>query len=162
MNPFIVSNYVSDTVALKFQGSDTGIKYTDIITVGKEIHEGWNYYPYPADKKEFRYYRFYGNGPGSCNIGEVGFRGVEVIDDPKTSHVCTASLTIDKIPKELSGVVTYTSSMTSLLTSITPRYGKVQGGEEITFNGKYFNDIPSAYSIIIDGIPCIVSAASTT
>jgi len=28
---------------LKFQGSRDGVTYTDIFTVGQEIHEGWNY-----------------------------------------------------------------------------------------------------------------------
>ena len=30
--------------ALKFQGSLDGVTYTDIFTVGDELHEGWNYY----------------------------------------------------------------------------------------------------------------------
>jgi len=37
------------------------------------------------------------------------------------------------------GQVTYNGSITPLLTSITPRYGKVEGGENISFAGTGFS-----------------------
>jgi hypothetical protein len=54
------------------------------------------------------------------------------------------------------GQVTYNGSITPLLTSITPRYGKVEGGENITFVGTGFSSNIQDYSIIIDGINCPV------
>lgn len=44
MNRFLKAKFVG---LLKFQGSKDGITYTDIFTVGQEIHEGWNYQNYP-------------------------------------------------------------------------------------------------------------------
>ena len=43
-----------------------------------------------------------------------------------------------------------------MLTSITPRYGKVEGGENISFAGTGFSNNIADYSIIIDGINCTV------
>ena len=49
-----------------------------------------------------------------------------------------------------------------MLTSITPRFGKVEGGENISFAGTGFSSQISDYNIIIDGINCPVFAASST
>jgi hypothetical protein len=49
-----------------------------------------------------------------------------------------------------------------LLKSITPRYGKVEGGENISFGGTGFSNIISDYAIIIDGINCPVFSANST
>lgn len=48
------------------------------------------------------------------------------------------------------------------MTSITPRYGKVEGGENISFAGTGFSSNILDYSIIIDGINCPVFNANST
>jgi hypothetical protein len=110
--------------------------------VGKEIHEGWNYMNYPAGQElKYRFYRFFGTGAGSCIVGEVSLRGYEVIDSSLSSHTCGVSLTINggaaAIP--LTGSVTYQSTVTPLLKSISPRFGSVVGNELITFEGEGFS-----------------------
>ena len=85
MNRFTISKIANK---LRFQGSMDNVTFTDIFLVGLEIHEGWNYYNF-ADGNElkYRFYRFFGNETGSClSIGEVGFRGVEVIDSNAPSY----------------------------------------------------------------------------
>jgi hypothetical protein len=75
---------------LIFQGSNDGETYTDIFTVGKEIHEGWNYYDFEVDEMPaYRFYRFYGTESGSCTVNEVHLFGVEVIQDENSSYECT-------------------------------------------------------------------------
>ena len=49
-----------------------------------------------------------------------------------------------------------------MLTSITPRYGNVEGGENISFTGAGFSNNISDYSIIIDGINCPVISSNPT
>jgi len=49
-----------------------------------------------------------------------------------------------------------------LLTSITPRYGKVEGGEKISFAGTGFSSSISDYTIVIDGINCPVFSVNST
>ena len=58
--------------------------------------------------------------------------------------------------------MTYNGSITPLLSSITPRYGKVEGGENITFAGTGFSSSILDYNITIDGINCPVFAANST
>jgi len=58
--------------------------------------------------------------------------------------------------------VIYNGQITPLLTSITPRYGKVEGGENISFAGTGFSNNISDYNIIIDGINCPVYFANST
>jgi hypothetical protein len=88
MSRFTRSRYVGQ---LKFQGSANGAEWTDIFTVGQEIHEGWNYYNFEEGKElKHRYYRFFGTGDGSCIVGEISLRGYEVIDSNADSYTCQA------------------------------------------------------------------------
>jgi hypothetical protein len=81
---------------LRFEASQDGKTWTTIFTVGEEIHEGWNYYNYPAGKElKYRYYRFFGPSYGSCVVGEVSLRGYEVIDSTATSYTCQTQLMIN-------------------------------------------------------------------
>ena len=73
---------------LKLQGSNTGFQSdadtVTILTVGAEIHEGWNYYDLKAiygdnyQLPEYRYYRLFNAQSNGCNkIGEVTFMGTQ-------------------------------------------------------------------------------------
>lgn len=48
------------------------------------------------------------------------------------------------------------------MTAISPRYGNVVGGEDVTFTGTGFSATQGDYSIKIDGIDCVVKAAAST
>ena len=52
--------------------------------------------------------------------------------------------------------------MTPRLDKISPRFGSVEGGEEVTFSGLNFVKNIGDYEIVIDGVNCPVSAATTT
>ena len=85
-----------------------GVSYTTIFVVGQEIHAGWNYYNYPPGQEpRYRYYRFYGSAPGSCQVGEVSFVGFEAINNLATSYSCPASLNLNGAIVNLTGQVTY-------------------------------------------------------
>jgi hypothetical protein len=58
--------------------------------------------------------------------------------------------------------VEYVGSITPTLTAVSPRHGTVVGGTVVTFTGTDFSADTSKYSIIIDGIDCPVSAATST
>ena len=58
--------------------------------------------------------------------------------------------------------IEYVGSITPALSAVTPRHGTVVGGTEVTFTGTGFSSDTSKYSIIIDGINCPVSAATST
>lgn len=125
MRKFLKTQFVGIT---KFQGSNDGTTFTDIFTFGDEVHEGWNYYKYDSGSElKYRHYRFYGSTSNSCIIGEIGFKGIEVIDSSATSYSsCPIELILNGAsPITLSGSITYSVTKTAKVTSISPRYGKV-------------------------------------
>jgi IPT/TIG domain len=161
MSRFIRPRFVGQ---LKFQGSQDGSTWTDIFTVGEEIHEGWNYHNYPAGQElKYRFYRFFGLGYYSCMVGEVSLRGYEVIDNVDSSYTCQAQIFINgSLAKNLTGSITYQDALTPLLTSISPRFGSVVGGENVTFTGENFSSNVGDYSILIDNRVCTVLSANST
>jgi hypothetical protein len=56
----------------------------------------------------------------------------------------------------------YTSTSTPFLTSISPRFGNVKGGDSVTFTGTTFSSKTTDYTITLDGINCVVTAATST
>jgi hypothetical protein len=140
MNRFDKFDYDGE---LKFQGSSTGYpnSWLTLFTVGKEIHEGWNYYNFPPGKElAYRYYRFYGSHSRSCIVGEISLRGYEVYDSSNLTHTCSANLIVNGVTPAitLKKYITYQATLTPLLKSISPRFGSVVGGDLITFNGENF------------------------
>ncbi len=89
-------------------------------------------------------------------------KGVEAIDSSATSYSCTPILTIGTSTHSLSSSVTYTSTLTPYLTSISPRYGTVEGGTSVTFTGTNFPTSTSDVTINIDERACTVTSATST
>lgn len=48
------------------------------------------------------------------------------------------------------------------MTTISPRFGQVEGGDSVTFTGTNFVANPANYTITLDGVNCPVTAATTT
>jgi hypothetical protein len=163
MNRFNQANFVGK---LSFQGSIDGTSYTTVFTVGNEIHEGWNYITFDSGKEpRYRFYRFFGSGTGSCVVGEINFRGTEVIDSNLSTYsFCPIELSLNgESPITLSNnAVTYSSTKTPVLDAITPRFGTVKGNEIVTFTGKNFVADTTLYTIFIDGEICQVQSATLT
>jgi hypothetical protein len=93
---FYMNTFVLATMAgkLSFEGSnDNFATVTSILTVGQEIHEGWNYYNFDT-LQTFRYYRLKGTTVGSCRVAKIHFRGTEVIADSNPTYACSVSLTV--------------------------------------------------------------------
>ena len=64
---------------LVFQGSNDGfdLDINDLLVVGEELHEGWNYYD--LDKPDFASYRLFNAENNGCNsIGELKLFGQKV------------------------------------------------------------------------------------
>lgn len=142
---------------MKFQGSNDGTTYTTLFTLNDNAHDGWNYYSWstPADYPKFRFYRFYQDSSGACQINEIKLRGVEVRSDTTQDLTCDAKLVSAGQTVNLNPVA-YKSALTPVLHSISPRHGSVLGGTNVTFSGQGFSTVPSDYTIILDGINCVV------
>lgn len=92
------SKYVGN---LKLQASDIPFAYNmgivDLITVGEEIHEGWNYYKIMDEDDvdaysvadRYTYFRLYNAEADGCdNIGEVDMIGVQLMESTADTVTC--------------------------------------------------------------------------
>lgn len=97
-------------------------------------------------------------------IGEIAFKGVEVISNNEAIYqACPIEVIINNTaPVTLSGSVSYQTSLTPLLTAISPRFGTVKGGDTVTFSGTNFPADSSKYTILIDSQPCSIIPGSAT
>lgn len=89
--------------------------------------------------------------------------GVETIDDSNPTYNC--AIAIEKNNNTIANVtetITYSATLTPLLTNVNPRFGTVAGGTSVTFSGINFVTDISKYLIIIDERTCTVTAATTT
>jgi len=129
----------------------------------ENLHEGWNYFKWEdaAQQPKYRYYRFYANKKGACAINEITLTGIETIDNSDATYSCSANLVTGESTTSLNPVE-YTGSLTPSLTGVSPRFGTVTGGTVVTFTGTGLSTDTSKYSIIIDGINCPVSSATST
>jgi len=149
---------------LKFQGSNDGTTWSDLYTADGNVHSGWNYVQWDdaTTKPKHRYFRFKGSGAGACIINDAELHGVETIDDSASTYDCLPKLVVNGVSTDLTAPITYTGANTPVLSSISPRYGRVEGGDSITFTGTDFSATTSDYTITIDNINCPVTAATAT
>merc|ERR1719253_1401095 len=127
---------------LKFQGSSDSFvsDINDILTVGEELHEGWMYYKLgntdlDIDIREpkYRSYRLFNTQANGCDkLGEIHIIGQKIIDGEGSTHNCDVTVSgTDFTPTSTAGgstVVTYSIAETPSITSLSPRWGTVEGG----------------------------------
>lgn len=161
---YIVSDIAKDNFidVLAFEASNDGSTYTNLFTVDYNVGSGWNTHEFDSTSlPKYKFYRFKGSGSNSCKLNEIQLYGVETIDDSATTFACTPKLHVSGATTELSPV-TYDGSITPLLQSISPRYGNVVGGEEITFTGTGFGTSSSDVTIMIDEVACAITSVTET
>ena len=142
---------------LKLQGWD-GTAYKDLYTSDASIHDGWNTLTWETGSKPtYSKYKWTGAYVGACRLGEIVFNGIVAINDSATSTVCPVKLVVGSSTTSLNDV-TYTSAKTPTVTSISPRYGKVSGGEVITITGTNF--VNGSTSVKFDGITCVTTSVT--
>mmetsp|Transcript_29262 Transcript_29262/g.28380 ORF Transcript_29262/g.28380 Transcript_29262/m.28380 type:complete len:196 (-) Transcript_29262:637-1224(-) len=162
---FFMNEFLKETFAdkLALLASNDGSSYTELLTVGEEIHEGWNYYNYDGDEAlNYRFYKLVGEEAGSCNVGEFALMGVEAIESDATTFSCSPKVVLtDGSSHDLQSSVEYQSTLTPLLDGISPRYGTVEGGTQVTFSGSNFPTDTNLVTIFIDERPCSIDSAQT-
>lgn len=150
---------------MTFQGSADNSTWTDLFVADENIHEGWNYHKWEtsAEYPKYRFYRMYSAERTGCLIGELKMTGVETVDDSGATYSCPVAVERDGVViQTLAETVTYSGTLTPLLTGMTPRYGTVTGGTSVTFAGTGFSTDTTKYNIIIDKRTCTVTAATAT
>ena len=93
-------------------------------------------------------------------MGEIDAQGVLAIDDDNDSYSCPVNVIVfDEVTS--ANPVTVNAATTPELESISPRFGSVLGGEEITFTGTGFSD-SATVTVTLDDIDCAVTAQTLT
>jgi len=147
---------------LVFQGSNDGFSsdINDLVTVGEEIHEGWNSYDLPMSTySSFRIFNAENNG---CNsIGELKLFGQKVYDVTTNNADCPVFIfdAVNIAPlATISQTITYDLSVTSYVQNISPRFGSVEGNTDLTIS---VTDIatsnPNDVTVTIDGVTCAIT-----
>ena len=84
---------------LVFQGSDDFFSdpaaHDTLLTVGEEMHEGWNHYENPATNlKKYKQFRLVSSVAGGCaDITGVSFTGKEMMDYQEPTLTCPVEIT---------------------------------------------------------------------
>jgi hypothetical protein len=150
---------------LKFQASADNITWVDLFIADENIHEGWNYFKWEnaSDYPRYRFYRLFNDANYGCDVNELKMTGVETVDDSNPTYNCKIAIEKDnQVIANITETMTYSNTLTPLLTAVNPRYGTVTGGTSVTFTGVNFSDDTSKYNILIDKRTCSVTAATTT
>ena len=63
---------------------------------------------------------------------------------------------------DYSGVLTYSSASTPVVTDISPNNGTIYGGTTVTFTGTNLNVDSAHPSVFIDGVECVVDTVHAT
>lgn len=143
--------------ALKLQGYD-GSAWKDIWTVDATIHEGWNTHSFDTNKPAYNKFKWVGSAAGACRLAEVEFVGIEALNETGDSKICTPKLKMGSTSTNLN-TITYANAVTPTITKISPRYGRVNGGDVVTFTGSGFID--GKTTVKLDGIVCVPKTITT-
>ena len=146
---------------LVLQGNDggEGSEWVDIWAIDASVHDGWNQKEFESDKPAYHIYRWKGSATGACVLGEVQFIGYELVQEDSDTKSCVPKLKMGSVIAELSPVV-YSAAKTPFISNIAPNYGRVSGGDSVTFNGGGFVDGDT--TIMLDGIECTSTSITAT
>lgn len=90
-------------------------------------------------------------------------KGIEVIENNEPTYSCKPELVMAGEENVVfTNAVVFDGALTPMLASIAPRFGTRLGGETVRFTGTNFNADKSLYTILIDGVACVPSTATTT
>ena len=105
---------------LKFQGTNRSVydptnnEFDDLLVVGEEIHEGWNYYKLTDfdgmsgidTEPRYQWFRLYSAETDGCDyIGQVDFLGIQLLENEQDDYDC--DVFIEKPNGFLSTSITY-------------------------------------------------------
>jgi hypothetical protein len=163
----IVDNLVIEGSSDKFAKN-----VVTLATISEEAREGWNEYDLSesAEPAKYQSYRLRSTATSSgCNgIGEIQYLGYEVIDDESDSYSCKIELVDTRVDEagaehvtkqDLGETVTYQLGLTPAIDDISPRWGAVSGGTQLTFTARnLISTNPADYTITIDDVNCPVDS----
>jgi hypothetical protein len=155
----IASNYL---LGATLQVSNDQSSWVTLATVDSTVCSGWNVLPITTSSN-YRYVRFAHDATSQCELAELEIEGILQTD---TTLASLASNTAQVTYEDGTNTFTLTNSIefrldhTPVVATLSQPNGDVFGGYPITLTGNYLDfDTPS---VLIDGIPCAVTASTTT
>ena len=142
------------------QASNDGITWADL---NKFVYTSnfWNTWSAePNTKIQYRMFRlFKAAADSNFAINELEFYGIRYKDTNSVDETCTVTVASSVSATEISltGTVTYSSSNTAVLYTLSPKLGSTSGGTLLTLTGSGFGTSSSDISVLIDDIPCTIS-----
>jgi hypothetical protein len=89
-------------------------------------------------------------------VTEFRLTGVEAIQSTDAEYECTPLLKIDGFSDFELEPVTYSNTLTPLLSSISPRYGSVLGSTLVTLTGTNFGGTAEQTTVLLDDRECVI------
>jgi len=127
------------------------------------VHSGWNiWFNDFSTNSIYRYVRFRHNSTSRCQIAELQFTGQissTLAVDLTKNTTCPVKIIMYNQTVTVTGTINYSPTVTSTVTSITPKFGPTAGGTSINIQG---NNFGTSVSVSIDGINCIISSSNST
>ena len=144
----------------EIQGSNDMSTWTKLADVTQTVKSGWNT-RISSNSTSFRYVRYKHDINSNCSLAEFEVWGV-VYNKMAATLAGQASDVVymdgfSSNEQTFAGAISYKATSTPVIDTITPWYGDINGGYEITLEGSNLNHATA--SIWIDGIEC-TSAAS--
>jgi IPT/TIG domain len=150
-----------------FAYSADDVTYTTFNTIDGSVHAGWNYFVFDDGEEisGIRYLKYTGmTSESKCRLAEVAVKGWVLYKDDLalTGAACPVTLNVNGIAATGSGTVTYKSSLTPLVTGLSPAYGKQPGGDTLVITGTGFGTDKSKVKVTASGVDCPVTAVTAT
>lgn len=152
----VVALYLKGAI---IEASVDGSTYTEISTVGPDVHNGWNSL-HPSTASNYRFFRIRHDATSECKIAEFEVSGVIYNDIAVTTDSTAVDVILNNgaVTQTLSGIVTYEKTSTPVISSIDQTTGSVKGGYDITLSGQNLGNL----DVVIDGIPCAIQSSTAT
>jgi len=145
---------------VKIEGSNDNSAWTELATLGQQGKVGWNSKAI-STTTAYRYLRWNSPDKDGCRVSEIQYRGFTVNDSPTSS---AAPVTVDVElqangkTEVLAGKVTYSPSLTPVVTSISPSFGVAAGGTVVTVTG---TNLANVNGVDFSGVACSSIASQT-
>lgn len=156
----IAASFIKGAV---FEGSLDGNTYTQIAIVDQTVHAGWNSIQVSA-ANNYRFIRLKHTSVSGCKLSELEINGLvynDLVVADYTDFTTNAQFWDGQNSYDFTGAIHYLNSITPVVNSISPNNGTIYGGTTLIFTGLNF-DTTITPDVIIDGVPCTVTALSIT
>lgn len=142
-----------------------GTTWVNLTVLDSTVHTGWNIWkPQSALTTYYRYVAFRHNSTSACNLAEFEVSGYLYAGSVTSLSSNSRAIALNNGVQTTAFTqnVNYESSLTPLVTNISPRYASPVGGTDITITGSGFGTDASAVTVVIDGVTCSVQGVTDT